>query len=227
MFPIGDDRVEGGSPALVLVGLIALNVLIFLVELSQPTQGALQSFIQAWGVVPREYVTARDLPPTIPLPFWTTLFTSMFLHGGWMHLAGNMLYLWIFGDNLEKVMGPARFALFYFACGIVASFAHIAFGGGSTVPAVGASGAISGVLGGYLVLFPRNRVRVLTRGGITAVPAIVVLGFWILIQMINGVGSLATTSETGGGVAYMAHIGGFVAGLVLVKLMASPRRVLA
>lgn len=213
---------------MVVLGLIALNVLIFLLELSQPSEGALQSFIQAWGVVPREYTTATDLPPTIPLPFWTTLFTSMFLHGGWMHLGGNMLYLWIFGDNLESVMGSVRFAIFYLACGLAASFAHIAFGGGSTMPAVGASGAISGVLGGYLVLFPRNRVRVLTRGGVAAVPAILVLGLWIFIQMINGVGSLANTSETGGGVAYMAHIGGFIAGIVLVKLMASsPRRALA
>jgi membrane associated rhomboid family serine protease len=227
MFPIGDDRVEGGRPALVVLGLIALNVVIFLVELAQPSEAALQSFIQAWGVVPREYAAARDLPPTIPLPFWSTLFTSMFLHGGWMHLAGNMLYLWIFGDNLEKVMGAVRFAIFYFACGVAASLAHIAFGAGSNIPAVGASGAISGVLGGYLLLFPRNRVRVLTRGGITSVPAIVVLGFWIFIQLINGIGSMATTSESGG-VAYMAHIGGFVAGLVLVKVMtAGARRVAA
>jgi membrane associated rhomboid family serine protease len=134
-----------------------------------------------------------------------------------------MLYLWIFGDNLEKVMGAVRFVLFYLACGVAASFAHIAFGPGSSVPAVGASGAISGVLGGYLVLFPRNRVRVLTRGGVASVPAIVVLGFWILIQFVNGVGSVAATTETAG-VAYMAHVGGFVAGLVLVKLMASHRR---
>src|SRR5438034_850872 len=131
-----------------------------------------------------------------------------------------MLYLWIFGDNLEKVMGHARFLIFYLLCGIAAALAHIAFSGGSTVPTVGASGAISGVLGGYLVLFPRNQVRVLTRGGIMAVPAIVVLGFWILIQLVNGIGSIATTSETGG-VAYLAHVGGFVAGLVLVKLFAA------
>ena len=227
MFPIGDDRVEGGAPALVVLGLIALNVLMFIIELNQPSDRALQAFIQAWGVVPREYVNAQDFPPTIPLPFWTTLFSSMFLHGGWMHLAGNMLYLWIFGDNLEKVMGAGRFAFFYFACGIVASVAHIAFGGNSPVPAVGASGAISGVLGGYLVLFPRNRVRVLTRGGVAAVPAVVVLGFWILIQMMNGIGSMATTSETSGGVAYMAHIGGFIAGVVMVRMMANPSRALA
>jgi len=222
MLPIGDERVHGPAP-LVTFGLIALNVLAFLVELTQPSEAALQSFIQAWGVVPREYSLARDLPPTIPLPFWSTLVTSMFLHGGWMHLGGNMLYLWIFGDNLEKVMGAVRFLTFYLACGVAASLAHIFFGSGSSIPAVGASGAISGVLGGYLVLFPRNRVRVLTRGGIAHVPAIVVLSFWIVIQMINGIGSMAATTETAG-VAYMAHIGGFVAGLVLVKLMASQRQ---
>jgi membrane associated rhomboid family serine protease len=223
MLPIGDDRLQG-PPPLVTFGLIALNVAAFLLELAQPSPAALQSFIQAWGVVPQEYSLARDLPPAIPLPFWSTLLTSMFLHGGWMHLGGNMLYLWIFGDNLEKVMGAFRFILFYLVCGVAASFTHIFFGAGSSVPAVGASGAISGVLGGYLLLFPRNRVRVLTRGGIMSVPAIVVLGFWIVIQLISGIGSVANTSETGGGVAYMAHIGGFVAGLALVKIMAAPRR---
>jgi membrane associated rhomboid family serine protease len=223
MFPIGDERVQGGPAPVVTLGLIAVNVVAFFVELAQPTEGALQAFIQAWGVVPQEYSQAQDLPPTIPLPFWSTLLTSMFLHGGWLHLGGNMLYLWIFGDNLEKVMGAARFLAFYVACGLAASFAHIAFGPGSAIPAVGASGAISGVLGGYLLLFPRNRVRVLTRGGIAHVPAIVVLGLWIVIQLINGVGSMAATTESAG-VAYMAHIGGFVAGLVLVKLMASPKR---
>jgi membrane associated rhomboid family serine protease len=224
MFPIGDERVPGGPPAVVTFGLIALNVAAFLIELTQPSEAALQSFIQAWGVVPREYSLMQDLPPGIPLPFWSTLLTSMFLHGGWMHLGGNMLYLWIFGDNLEKTMGAVRFAAFYIVCGLAASLAHIVFGPGSSVPAVGASGAISGVLGGYLILFPNNRVRVLTRGGVAHVPAIVVLGFWILIQFINGIGSMATTSETGG-VAYMAHIGGFVAGLALVKLMTPTRRV--
>jgi len=223
MLPIGDDRVQGGPAPVVTFGLIALNVLAFFIELMQPSEGALQSFIQAWGVVPREYSVARDLPPTIPLPFWSTLFTSMFLHGGWMHLGGNMLYLWIFGDNLEKVMGNVRFLIFYLVCGLAASFAHIFFGPGSNIPAVGASGAISGVLGGYLLLFPRNNVRVLTRGGIAHVPAILVLGFWIVIQMVNGIGSMAATSETAG-VAYMAHIGGFVAGLALVKVMAPRRR---
>src|SRR2546425_7878964 len=198
MFPVGDDRVSGGPAPLVTLGLVVLNVLVFLFEVSQPP-GALQSFIQAWGVVPREYTLARDLAPTIPLPFWTTLITSMFLHGGWMHLGGNMLYLWIFGDNLEKTMGHARFAVFYLACGIAAGLAHILFSSASSVP--------------------HNRVRVLTRGGIMSLPAIAVLGFWIVIQLINGLGSLAVRTETGG-VAYMAHVGGFIAGVALVRVMA-------
>ena len=226
MFPVGDDRISGGPPPLVTMGLVVLNVLAFLFELSQPSNGALQSFIQAWGVVPREYTTGRDIAPTIPLPFWSTLLTSMFLHGGWMHLGGNMLYLWIFGDNIEKTMGTARFLVFYLTCGIAAGLAHFFFSGASNIPTVGASGEISGVLGGYLVLFPRNRIRVLTRGGIVALPAIAVLGFWIVIQLISGFGSLAVTTETSG-VAYMAHVGGFVAGVVLVKLMAARRPTLA
>jgi membrane associated rhomboid family serine protease len=218
MFPIGDDREAGGSAPLIVIGLVVLNALAFMVELAQPSQGALQSFIQAWGVVPHEYAVRHDLPPTIPLPFWSTLFTSMFLHAGWMHLGGNMLYLWIFGDNLERVMGHGRFLLFYLICGIAAGLAQIVASGASNIPSLGASGAISGVLGGYLIFFPRNRVRVLTRGGIMSMPAIVVLGFWIVIQLISGIGSIANTAESGG-VAYMAHIGGFVAGLLLVKPM--------
>jgi membrane associated rhomboid family serine protease len=229
MFPIGDERGPGESgAAIVTIGLIVLNLLAFLLELGQGSQGAVQSFITAWGVVPREYAVHRDLPPHIPLPYWSTLVTSMFLHGGWLHLGGNMLYLWIFGDNIERAMGSVRYLLFYLVCGLVAGLAHIWFSGGSAVPSVGASGAISGVLGGYLLLFPHNRVRVLTRVGVTSVPAIVVLGFWIVIQLISQAGSIAQTSE-GGGVAYMAHIGGFVAGLLLVKVFAAGRsgRVLA
>jgi rhomboid family protein len=223
MFPIGDEREAGGGMAFVTIALIVLNVLAFLIELGQPSEPALNSFIEAWGVVPREYAMRHDLPPLIPFPFWTTLFTSMFLHGGWMHLGGNMLYLWIFGDNVERAMGSARYVAFYIVCGLAAGLAHIAFSSGSSVPSIGASGAISGVLGGYLLLFPQNRVRVLTRGGIASVPAVYVLGFWIVIQLISGFGSIAETSETGG-VAYMAHIGGFVAGLALVKVFAAGRQ---
>ena len=223
MIPIGDDNLAGGPPPLVNWALIALNVAAFFLELSQPSERALQSFITAWGVVPREYSSGHDIAPLIPLPFWSTLITSMFLHGGWMHLGGNMLYLWIFGDNLEKVMGHVRFLVFYLLCGVAAAFAHIAFNAGSNVPTVGASGAISGVLGGYLVLFPRNRVYVMSYGGVSAVPAVLMLGFWILLQFVNGFGAVAATPETGG-VAYLAHIGGFIAGAVLAPLFSVGRR---
>jgi membrane associated rhomboid family serine protease len=223
MMPIGDDNNDGGG-RLVVLGLIALNALAFFLELSQPSGGALQSFIQSWGVVPREYTTQRDLSPDIPLPFWTTLFTSMFLHGGWAHIFGNMLYLWIFGDNIERALGRMRFLIFYLVCGIAAAFAHIAFNPSSTIPTVGASGAISGILGGYMLLFPQNRVRVLVRGGIATVNAFTMLGIWILIQLVSGVGAIAETQQTGGGgVAFMAHVGGFVAGLLLVKVFAGGR----
>ena len=220
MFPIGDDEGTAQGARIVTIALIALNALAFFLELGQGSEGALQSFITAWGVVPREYSVGHDIPPMIPLPYWSTLITSMFLHGGWMHLGGNMLYLWIFGDNLERVMGAAKYAVFYIVCGIVAGLAHILFAGGSAVPSVGASGAISGVLGGYLLMFPQNRVKVLTRGGVASVPAIVVLGLWIVIQLVSQLGSIAETSQ-GGGIAYMAHIGGFVAGMALVKLFAT------
>jgi membrane associated rhomboid family serine protease len=228
MIPVGDEGEGRGGIAPVTLSLVALNVLAFVLELMQPSSGALESLVHAWGVVPREYSLARDLPPTIPLPFWTTLFTSMFLHGGWAHLGGNMLYLWTFGDNVERRLGPVRFLVFYLVCGVAAALAHVAFNAHSSVPTVGASGAISGVLGGYLVLFPRNQVRVLTRGGIATVPAIMVLGLWIVIQLLSSLGSITDTRETSG-VAYLAHVGGFVAGVVLVKILAAgrPRTALA
>ena len=223
MLPIGDENDQAGV-AYITIALIALNVIAFLNEINRPSE-AVQAYIFAWGVVPREYTVGADLPPYIPYPFWTTLLTSMFLHGGWGHLMSNMLFLWIFGDNIEHRLGHVRFVLFYIACGIAASFAHILFNSGSPIPAVGASGAISGVLGGYLLMFPRNRVYVLTWGGVMAVPAVFMLGLWILTQFINGVGSIAMTQETAGaGVAYMAHVGGFVAGLILAPLFAMGRR---
>jgi len=220
MFPIGDENDHAGV-AFVTIALIVMNVIAFLNEINRPEQ-AVQAFIFAWGVVPREFATATDLPPLIPFPFWSTLLTSMFLHGGWGHLGGNMLFLWIFGDNIEHRLGHVRFVVFYLACGIAASVAHIIFNSGSSVPAVGASGAISGVLGGYLLMFPRNRVYVLTWGGVMAVPAIFMLGLWIVIQFVSGVGSIAVTNQTGG-VAYMAHIGGFVMGLILAPLFGRGR----
>ena len=221
MFPIGDENEQNGV-AFVSMAFIALNVIAFLFEINRPSERALQAFITAWGVVPQEYTAGVDLPPTIPYPLWTTLLTSMFLHGGWGHLGGNMLFLWIFGDNLEHRIGHLRFTGFYLLCGIAAGLAHIVFNSDSTVPTVGASGAISGVLGGYLLMFPRNRVYVLTYGGVVAVPALFMLGLWILMQFVNGVGEIARTPETGG-VAYIAHIGGFVAGMALAPLLAVGR----
>jgi membrane associated rhomboid family serine protease len=218
MFPIGDENEQQGI-AYITIGLIVLNVLAWFLELSQPSGAQLQSFIEAWGVVPREFSAGRDLPPAIPYPYWVTLMTSMFLHGGWGHLGGNMLFLWIFGDNVDHRVGHVRFLAFYLVCGVAAGLAHIVFNSGSIVPTVGASGAISGVLGGYLVMFPRNRVYVMTYGGVATVPAIMMLGLWIVLQFINGFGSVADTPETGG-VAYLAHIGGFVAGMILAPLMA-------
>jgi membrane associated rhomboid family serine protease len=222
MLPLGDDREPGGPFARVTLALLVLNVVAFLLELGQASSGALQSFIQAWGVVPREYSAGRDLAPLIPLPFWSTLITSMFLHGGWMHLGGNMLFLWVFGDNIERRLGHARFLVFYLVCGVAAALAHIMFNSSSNIPTVGASGAISGILGAYMLLFPQNRVRVLTGYGVTAVPAVFMLGLWILIQFVNGIGEIANTPETGG-VAYVAHIGGFVAGMLLVGLLGGRR----
>ncbi|MEP7274111.1 MAG: rhomboid family intramembrane serine protease, partial [Acidobacteriota bacterium] len=156
-----------------------------------------------------------------PTPIYLTLLTAMFMHGGFMHIAGNMLYLFIFGDNVEDRMGHVKFVIFYLLCGLIASATHIFFGPDSRIPSLGASGAIAGVLGAYLVLYPHQRVRVLVPLGffsqVTELPAIVVIGFWAVLQFFQGFGSIAETAQTGG-IAYMAHVGGFVAGLVLVFL---------
>jgi len=144
------------------------------------------------------------------------------MHGGWVHLAGNMLYLWIFGDNVEDRFGHAKFAFFYLLCGIAATFAQVVVNAGSNVPNLGASGAIAGVLAAYIILFPRGQVKVLMGRGVVPMPALVVIGLWIVLQFISGIGSISQTAETGG-VAYMAHIGGFVAGLVLTFLFGGRR----
>jgi membrane associated rhomboid family serine protease len=211
LFPIGDDNSARRTLPVVTYGLIALNVIFFFVEMSGG-----EPFIRQWSVVPRRLVEnpAGDV---------ATIFTSMFMHGGWMHLLGNMLYLWIFGDNVEDQMGHAKFLIFYLLCGIAATVAQVAFSASSTVPNLGASGAIAGVLGAYLIMFPKGQVRVMMGRGVVNMPAVMVLGLWILLQFVNGVGSIANTAETGG-VAYMAHIGGFVAGLVLAKIFSSGGR---
>ena len=190
------------SAPVVTWALILINVIAFLYELAQPN---VQAFLQTWGVVPAEISRGQDL---------ITLITSMFLHGGWMHLIGNMVFLWVFGDNVEDALGKPLYAVFYFLTGIAAGLAQVFLSPSSTLPAVGASGAISGVLAAYLVMFGRNRVRVLIFNTISTVPAYLMIGLWILFQFFNGIASFAQTEETGG-VAYGAHVGGFVAGLVL------------
>jgi membrane associated rhomboid family serine protease len=210
MFPIGDDNSARRSVPVVTYALILLNVLMFLFELTAGEQ-----FIVQWSVVPRRLLSnpASDFP---------TLFTSMFMHAGWLHLGGNMLYLWIFGDNVEDSLGHLRFLVFYIICGLAADFAQILVGPGSNIPNLGASGAIAGVLAAYLVLFPRGQVRVIMGYGVIPMPALVVIGLWIVLQLVSGIGSITTTAETGG-VAYMAHIGGFAAGLVLAFILRGTR----
>ena len=210
LFPIGDDDSAERSVPIVTYVLIVLNVLFFFVELSGG-----EPFIERWSVVPRRLTQN-------PGADFITVFTSMFMHGGWLHLGGNMLYLWIFGDNVEDRFGHAKFALFYLLCGIAATVAQVVVNAGSTIPNLGASGAIAGVLAAYIILFPRGQVKVLMGRGVVPMPALVVIGLWIVLQFINGVGSITQSSETGG-VAYMAHIGGFVAGLVLTFLFRGSR----
>jgi len=205
MFPIGDDDTSRRTTPVVTYALIALNLLFFFVELNGG-----DPFIQQWSVVPRRLLAnpGADFP---------TIFTSMFMHAGWLHLGGNMLYLWIFGDNVEDSFGHLKFLVFYLLCGVAATAAQLAFSAGSNVPNLGASGAIAGVLGAYILLFPRGQVKVLMGRGVIPMPALVVIGLWIVLQFVSGIGSISNTAETGG-VAYMAHIGGFVAGIVLTFL---------
>jgi len=205
MFPIGDDDSSRRTVPLVTYALVALNVLFFFVELSGG-----DAFVGKWAFIPSRFMAnpAADFP---------TLFTSMFMHAGWLHLGGNMLYLWIFGDNVEDRFGHLPFTIFYLLCGLAATFAQLMFSLGSRVPNLGASGAIAGVLGAYILLFPQGRVRVLQGSQVVQMPALMVIGLWIVLQFFSGIGSIANTAETGG-VAYMAHIGGFLAGLVLTFL---------
>ena len=207
MMPLGDDDSGRRTLPIVTYALIAINVLVFVVfELPNPD---LDAFINRWGTVPAEIMAGKDL---------VTLLTSMFLHGGWAHLLGNMLFLWIFGDNVEDAFGHALYLVFYLVTGLAASMAQVLLSPSSTIPGVGASGAISGVLAAYIVMFGSNRVRVLIGGMLTTVPAYVMIGLWIVLQFVNGFASIANTAETDG-VAYGAHVGGFIAGLILTFLL--------
>jgi rhomboid family protein len=215
MLPIGDDDSGRRLTPIVTYVLIAVNVLFFLLELNSG-----DAFIQRWAFVPSRFLAN-------PAGDFATIFTSMFMHAGWVHLLGNMLYLWIFGDNVEDRLGHALFFVFYILCGIGATFAQLAFSLGSNIPNLGASGAIAGVLGAYLVMFPRGRVSVLMGRAVVPMPALVVIGFWIVLQIFSQVSVFTASSQTeGGGVAYMAHIGGFVAGVILAFLLGGNRRAL-
>ena len=214
MIPLKDDN-PTGRPPVVTVAFITLCALVFLYQASLPPHPS-EAFVFQYGAIPALLFGEADLPPSmaVGVPAYGTLLTSMFLHGGWMHLIGNMLYLWIFGDNVEDVMGHARFAVFYVTCGLLAALSHAVTDPASTVPMVGASGAISGVLGAYILLFPRAHVLVFMPGvGMMRVAAGVVLGLWFVMQLLSGGMSIG---GSGGGVAFFAHIGGFVAGMVLI-----------
>jgi len=240
VFPLYDDNSDRTTVPIVNYAIIGLNILVF-VFLQQ--LGTNDQFTYAFSTVPLEIITGRDVvtPSRVvetvngqrmlipglgvtPLSVYLTLITSMFMHGGIAHIAGNMLFLWIFGDNIEDRLGHLRYAIFYLLCGVIASLAHVittaAFAGGDQaslmVPSLGASGAISGVLGGYILLHPSRRVTVILFRFLTDVPAYVAIGIWFAFQLISGLGMLGGGSQQGG-VAYAAHVGGFIAGLILIK----------
>ncbi|HLT18169.1 MAG TPA: rhomboid family intramembrane serine protease [Thermomicrobiales bacterium] len=229
MIPIGDDDTGIRRVHLIVILLLLANIGTFIYQLTLD-QAELTRFVHAYGVVPYEITRLEDIPPLIDFPVLITLITSMFLHGGFLHIGGNMLFLWIFGDNIEDVMGHGRFLIFYLLCGIVAGLAQVMIDRDSMVPIIGASGAISGVMGAYLMLFPRGMVRVATLFVfipiIFRMPAVIVIGFWFLIQAMSGYASLLTLDQqVEGGTAFFAHIGGFIAGMFLVWLFADRRAV--
>lgn len=206
IFPIGDDQIKNGHKPIFSYTFIGLNILIFLLEISLSPE-MLSEFIATYGSIPLEIGKGQDL---------YTLFTNMFLHGGWMHLIGNMVFLWVFADNIEATIGNVNFLIFYIAGGVIATLTHFAFNMTSVVPAVGASGAIAAILGAYIVMFPKSKIKVLVIYFFRSfmVPAFAFLGIWIIQQLFSGIGSMASTTETSGGTAWWAHIGGFIFGLL-------------
>jgi rhomboid family protein len=221
------DNIPSRTFPIINVSLIIVNVLVFLFELSLGSR-TLETFIAAFGVVPFRTLSASQLhlsPAAVGIPY----LTSMFLHGGWMHLIGNMWYLWIFGDNVEDRLGHFRYLVFYLLCGIGAGFVHTVMNAHSIIPSVGASGAIAGVLGAYVVSYPSARVLTLVPIfffiQIIEIPALIVLGFWFVMQFLYGTASLAvSTSANTGGVAWWAHIGGFIIGIILLGVFARKPR---
>jgi membrane associated rhomboid family serine protease len=220
MIPYKDDNPISIFPY-ATIGIIVLNVLVFFLQLS--AHSGMKEITYAYGAIPQYLLNFEKIQPIHPV---MTVFTSMFMHGGFFHLGGNMLYLWIFGNNIEDQLGHLRFVVFYLLCGIIAAYTYAATNSDSTIPMVGASGAVSGILGAYLLLFPRANVHTFIFLGffITTVkiPALIVIGFWAIIQFIN---ILVSTGlhEKAGGIAWFAHIGGFLTGLATIKLWL-PRR---
>lgn len=208
MLPIGDQRIRGASFPIVTVALLVVNVLVFVYQATL-SQAELQGFVETWGTVPAEILDGRG---------YVTLITSMFVHGGWFHVGSNMLFLWVFGDNIEALLGRIGYLLFYLLGGIAASGAQVLSNPASTVPSVGASGAVAATLGAYVLAFPQAYVRVLLFLGIfvttTRVTAILFVGVWALSQFLNGIAALGVQTAQTGGVAYWAHIGGFAFGVL-------------
>ena len=200
----------------VTIAIIAINVVVFLLELAGG-----EPFVEQWAVIPAHIVTGQH---------WITILTAMFMHAGWMHIIGNMVFLWAFGPEIEDAMGPIRYLAFYLLGGIVASVAQIAAISSSTVPNLGASGAIAAVMGAFLITYPRDKIRTLLLLGwfitVTVIPASVLIGIWFLIQLFSQVGSVVA-AQSGGGVAYMAHVGGFIFGAIIARLFEDPRRIAA
>lgn len=219
MIPYKDDNPTSATP-FVTVGIIALNILVFLYEIVSPS--GMEKFVYNYGAIPNYILTFEKVQPIHPA---LTIFSAMFMHGGVFHIAGNMLYLWIFGNNIEDKVGHIRFIFFYIFCGIISAYANALTDPQSHIPMIGASGAISGVLGAYLLLFPRAMVHTLVFLGffvtVIKIPALVVIGFWAIIQLINGLISTGLARE--GGIAWFAHIGGFLTGLLTIKLW-QPKR---
>ncbi len=213
MIPFKVDNPTNNVP-FVTIGLIIANIIVFVWEILTPMEG--EQIALLYGAIPHNLVTFRSAQMVSPL---VSVFTSMFLHGGFFHIAGNMLFLWIFGDNIEDALGHFRFLVFYLFSGVVAAYGNALTDPQSTLPMIGASGAISGVLGAYILLFPRARVHTLIFFGffwqIVRIPAVLVIGFWFLIQVVSGLSSAGALQH--GGIAWFAHVGGFLAGLLTIK----------